>query len=205
MTFKFKLVILIFVFSALFCPLGLISSAGEYVYYRAVPSRIYYAKLRGALTGQEEYDLSKEFTIDPSSIANYGLLCIAAAENDTIVGVYEMPSNSLISECRLNEMRKHFAKIPNGTLFKVVSNKILSVLLVGGNVAGRKLEPDLPEASVAQAFYTRSKGSFVGREFIFIVFDTLPLLSGEILGFSAFATSSYRVLGCVKPAPAMGM
>jgi len=169
LTFKFKLVILIiFVFSALFCPLGLISSADEYVYYGTVPSRIYYAKPRGALPGQGEYDLSKGFTIDPSSIADYGLLCIAAVENDTIVRVYEMPSNRLMSECRLNEMGKYFVKIPNGTLFKVVSNKILSVLLVGGNVAGRELEPSLPEAPVAQTFYTSTRGSFVGKEFIFI-------------------------------------
>ena len=63
---------------------------------------------------------------------------------------------------------KHFVKIPNGTLFKVVSNKILSVLLVGGNVAGRELEPNLPEAPVAQTFYTSTEGSFVGREFVFI-------------------------------------
>ena len=102
------------------------------------------------------------------------------------------------------EMRKHFAKIPNGTLFKVVSNKILSVLLVGGNVAGRKLEPDLPEASVAQAFYTRSKGSFVGREFIFIVFDTLPLLSGgdsRFFGLCGFIIPSF---GLCQASPCYG-
>jgi len=51
-----------------------------------------------ALPDQEEYDLSKGFTIDLSSIADHGLLCIAAVEDDTIVKVYETSSNRLISE-----------------------------------------------------------------------------------------------------------
>jgi hypothetical protein len=140
----------------------------EYVYYGAVPSRIYYAKPKEALPGQAEYDLSKGFEIDPSSVARYGLLCIAATRDGTTLRVYELPGNELISEAELDEMEKHFVKLPNGTIFKVVSNKIVSVMLIGGNIGGKDLKPDLPEAPTAQTFYTSTDGSYVGKEFIFI-------------------------------------
>ena len=60
-------------------------SAEEYTYYGVVPERIYYARPKAALPGPLEYDLSKGFIIDPSSVAHYGLLCIIAARPETAV------------------------------------------------------------------------------------------------------------------------
>jgi len=161
---------LLFIYS-LFLLFALVSpacSAEEYTYYGVVPERIYYARPKAALPGQSEYDLSKGFIIDPSSVAHYGLLCIIAARPETTVKVYTLPDNLLVSEATLGSMEKHFVKLPNGTIFKVVSNHAVSVILLGGNIGGEELEPNSAEAPTPQTFYTATDGSCIGKEFVIL-------------------------------------
>jgi hypothetical protein len=106
------------------------------------------------------------------------LLAIVAGENDTNVAVYNLTLNSWMQvwSGSLNSMEKQLLLLDNGTTFKVVSDKIVSVLLLNYQ--------ELPSASAANGpvpgtFYTDVNGSYVGKEFVLIASTQTYFYSGE--------------------------
>ncbi len=93
---------------------------------------------------------------------------IVACDNGTELTVYRLPNHEVLKTASLKMMDKLFVKLQNGTFFKVVSNKPLSVTLIGGKIGGRDLDPKSPFSFVPNSFYTSVDGGFIGREFIFI-------------------------------------
>jgi len=105
-------------------------STEEYVYYGVIPGRIRFARKSVAATGY--------FEILPESIAKSALLCVASSRDNTHVKVYVLPDEALAYEDTLNAMEKRFFSLPNGTFFKVVSDKIVTVEIFGWGLLTQK-------------------------------------------------------------------
>jgi hypothetical protein len=136
----------------------------EYVYYGVVPGRIRYAEPREESGGV--INMTAGFEINPDSVASYALISLLAAKDDTNVEVYTFEDDKWASEAELNlnMMEKHFISLPNGTIFKVGSNHLMSVMLLGeGN-------PNISKGSgpIPATFYTSTDGCYVGKEFVFV-------------------------------------
>jgi hypothetical protein len=131
----------------------------DYTYYGVVPSKIY----RYNLT--DINDRNSVWRLDTGSTGNSSLIAISAAEDDTNIEVYDLTLDRLVSEVTINSMEKHFVLLSNGTVFKVVSDKQVSVLLLNyhsiPNATAR--EGPLPRGS-----YLSTDGMYVGKEFVFM-------------------------------------
>jgi len=138
----------------------LLTPQTEYVYYGVVPERTYqYIPI-------EETDLSRGWRLIPSSIADRGYISILALQDGTQVRVYTLPGKELVYETTLNSMQKHYVALRNGTMFKIVSNKLVSVLLISPPPKGGVPGVNATEGPIATGFYTSVEGSYVGREFV---------------------------------------
>ena len=156
-----------------------VSCSEEYVYYGVVPGKIQYAvpshPVHGAILP------GAGFEIDPRFNASSALVSIVALQDDTDVRVYTLPDNTLAAEDSLNTMEKQFVRLPNGTGFKVISNHLVTVMLLGGNVGGEELDPSMKEGPTPATFYTSTDGTYVGKEFIFVACQGLRFLPYRIL------------------------
>jgi hypothetical protein len=111
-------------------------------------------------------------------VATKSLLAVVAAEDDTNVAVYNLTLGSWtqVWAGSLNSMKKQLVLLDNGTTFKVVSDKIVSVLLLNYQI--------FPSAGVTQGptpqtFYPDISGSYVGKEFVLMASEN-P--TGEVKG-----------------------
>jgi len=138
----------------------LIEPQNQYVYYGVVPERIY------RYIPVELTDLSKGWYIDPATLGACGYLSILAPQDNTHVRIYTLPDKRLISEFSLNAMEKRYVSLPNGTMFKIVSDKIISVLLISPPPRGGIPGVNATEGPIATGFYTSVEGSYVGKEFL---------------------------------------
>ena len=141
-----------------------VQCADEYTYYGVVPSRIWYARPKKSMPGAAELDVSSGFEIDPLSVAKFALISIVATKDNTDVKVYTLNDGKLVSSVELNTMQKHFVTLPNGTIFKIVSNNVVSVMLVGGNIGGADLDPNKGVGPGAATFVTSVDGIYVGKQ-----------------------------------------
>lgn len=142
----------------------------EYVYYGVIPGRIYqYIPI-------EETDLSRGWYILPASVADHGYISILALQDSTVARVYTLPDKKLVSEVMLNRMQKQYIRLPNGTMFKIVSNKLVSVIIISPPARGIP-GVNATEGPIVTGFYTSIEGAYVGKEFIIDA-------SQALLGFS---------------------
>jgi hypothetical protein len=155
------------------------SRSEEYTYYGVVPGRIHYAVPKHYTFGS--LIRGGAFEIDPPSVAGSALVSIVAHQDDTEVEVHTLEDNRLVAEATLNTMEKEFVRLPNGTKFKVVSNHLVTVMLLGGNVGGEELDPSMREGPTPATFYTSTDGTYVGKEFIFVACQGLMFLPYRIL------------------------
>ncbi|MEM2129870.1 MAG: hypothetical protein QXZ70_04650 [Candidatus Bathyarchaeia archaeon] len=145
----------------------------EYTYYGVVPSKIFRYVLIDAnnLTSgwRIGFDNTTLMTGSPGYndmlIATKSLLVIVAAENDTNVEVYNLTTGDLILKSHINSLEKKFVLLTNGTFFKVVSDKHVSVLLLNYQYFP---PDDVSEGPTPQTFYTSTDGLYVGKEFVFM-------------------------------------
>jgi len=160
------------------------SSAEEYTYYGAIPGPIRYKapvrELHGAIDPTAGWRLESE--------ANSSLITIIAFEDNTDVKVYTLPDNTLESETTLNAMEKHFVELPNGTIFKVVTNKLASVMLLD---TGMPNETTF-EGPVPATYYISTDGSYIGKEFIFIASQGLSGTPYRILALEDSKVTVYK-------------
>jgi hypothetical protein len=153
-----------------------LGSPDEYSYYGVVPSKIFLYLLNDANIFTSGWVLGSNSSrtgspgLNGKTVATKALLAIVAAENDTNVKVYDLMFNSLISENHIDSMEKHLVLLANGTVFKVVSNKQVSVLLLNyQNVpVGAVTEGPLP-----YTFYTDVNGLYVGKEFFLMASEQI--------------------------------
>jgi hypothetical protein len=152
----------------------------NYTYYGVVPAEIYRYILNDWNAGGDNawMNLSSGWTLGPEAanllggslaqngfmIATKSLLAIVAYADDTNVEVYDLKTSIRISQGNLNSMGKLLFLLDNGTHFKVVSDKMVSVELLNyqqiplSNVTG----------PVPSTFYTSVDGLYVGKKFVFM-------------------------------------
>ena len=134
-------------------------AAEEYVYYGVVPAKIWQYNLTDA------DDVNSGWRLDTETPDNSSLVAIVASGDNTNVKVYSLEGNELLSEAELDSMQKHLVSLPNGTIFKVVSDSLVSVMLMGyeGIPAANASEGPTPNT-----FHASTDGAYVGKEFVFM-------------------------------------
>jgi len=148
---------------------------GEYTYYGVVPSRIYVCEPKHRLHGA--IDITAGFKIDPMSLRKTALLAIAGFNDDTNVRLYILKNKEwkLETEFTINRMEKKFYLLPNGTIFKVVTNNLALVLLLSSLPSESLPTPKDDKGPLPMAYYYSTEGSYIGKEFII-------LASQDVLG-----------------------
>jgi hypothetical protein len=170
--------------------------APDYTYYGVVPSKIFLYLLIDAnnFTSGWVMGTNSSRTGSPSlngkTLATKALLVIVAAENDTHVRVYDLADGSLLSEKTIDSMEKHLVLLANGTEFKVVSDKQVSVLLLNYQI--------MPAAGVTEgplpyAFYTDVNGLYVGKEFLLMASEQTMYTNNKFYTIFALEKSSVTV------------
>jgi hypothetical protein len=137
-----------------------VASVDEYTYYGAIPSKIY------QYVDVDTSNLSRGYGLDALTVRTRVLIAITATKNDTHVRVYSLNNGSLVSEVNLDAMKKHFAFFPNASIFKVVTDKYASVMLL----SYQEIPVPSPDAlgPVPTTFHAGTDGVYVGKEFIFM-------------------------------------
>jgi len=138
---------------------GLVSaSPEEYTYYGYVPREIW--ALEAAVTAGQDII---EYRIDQGSVMNRALVVILGNHEGTSVRVYELPLKALREEFTVNKLERVDMELPNGTFFKVVSSKPVTVIL-------------MEHGGFTTTFFTSTSGGYVGDEFVFMALQgsTLP-------------------------------
>ncbi len=143
----------------LFVHINLTSGNPDFTYYGVVPSKIYSYNLTDTM------DLNSGWRLDTGSVGNASLLVIVAAKDGTHVKVRDLTLGKIVDEFDINSMEKHYVLLANGTIFKVVSNNQVSVMLLNYHSipAATALEFTLPFG-----FYMSTDGLYVGKEFVII-------------------------------------
>jgi hypothetical protein len=137
----------------------------EYTYYGVVPANNYQYNLTDPDDRNSEWIPYTRYGV---AVFRLGLLTITAGRDNTNVKVYNLTIDELVAQDQLNSMENLYVLLSNGTVFKVVSDQPVSVLLL--NYQG------MPDASATEGllslivnpstFYTSTDGLFVGREFV---------------------------------------
>ncbi|MFB0504442.1 MAG: hypothetical protein ACETWE_11460 [Candidatus Bathyarchaeia archaeon] len=152
------------------------ATQSSYTYYGFVPSRIYCFNPNdaypndplGALTRRPPHNASE---ID--HVREYGVLLITGNHDNTRCQLYRLPEKQLLEEFSLDKLELKAATLPNGTFFKLVSDKFVTVVLKGGAFINRVIA-DTYNADVS-TYYPSVDGGYVGKEFIF------PATLGRVL------------------------
>jgi len=121
--------------------------------------------------------------------AREALIVLVGLEDDTIVRIYYLGRDKLISEVRLDRLEKRFVVISNGTMFKLVSDHLVSVTFL----AGRELpDPKSDKGPVVIGFLTSTSGNYVGKEFIFVTSQRLTGAPYRILALEDSKITIFR-------------
>jgi hypothetical protein len=103
----------------------------------------------------------------PSAIPNYGTLFLVGNHDETRCRVYILPEGKLVEDFTLNMYETWAINLPNGTLFKIQSDKHVTVIIKGRAQLGNY------KSDVTTAFPS-VEGTYIGKEFIF------PTITGAI-------------------------
>ncbi|RLE37426.1 hypothetical protein DRJ17_06635 [Candidatus Woesearchaeota archaeon] len=160
-------------------PIALITtrSQGEYVYYGYVPPSTDIGNIDELINGE-----IRNYTPPPGT----ALLDIIGTEDNTRVSVIDISTGEEIASVTVNSMEKRTVFIPYGTYFKIISNKRIAAMLMGG---------DSLETS---GFYPSTEGGFIGTDFVFIPFTVsdsyIPTRMGYNLLIMGLAKTKFKVL-----------
>ncbi len=154
----------------------------SYEYYGYVPSRIWGLE---SLPGSVWF----QFRINSNSVLDRALLVFIGNHDETNVAVYTWPKRSLVESFAINELEKMTVRLPNGTFFKAVSDKPVTLILM----AGKTMEAG---DNWASTFFTSAEGGYVGKEFIFMAVQAsrMPYVSGFPLRVFALEDSHIAVV-----------
>jgi len=163
----------------------------NYTYYGVVPEKIYRYILGDWNAGASSAwtDLSSGWILGPEGanllggslakdgymVATSALLSIAAGEDGTDYEVYNIVNGSLLYSGHLNNMEKDLMLLANGTQFKVVSNNIVSVLLLNYQELPAATAADAP---IPRTFYEDVNGLYVGKKFVLMASEQQGQVSG---------------------------
>jgi len=145
-------------FSAAVVPLSAFVHAAdaEYTYYGWIPRDIWDM----AIAVMAGHDVG-EWMLDVDSVRTYATAVVIGNHDSTSVRVYTLPDKSLVKEFTVNKLENVQVRLSNGTFFKAVSNKPVTVMLMGG----RNVEAG---THLTTTFLTSTDGSYAGKEFILL-------------------------------------
>jgi len=129
-------------------PLGKAQGEAEYAYYGRVPTDLYPNMTTASL----------------HLIGNHP---------GTRVRVYSLPDKALLREFTVNPMERQVVQLPNGSFFKVASDKPVTTMLIGGSWEVN-VTATVPGATT---FHPSVDGGYVGKGFIF---TTVEVVSTEL-------------------------
>ena len=135
----------------------------EYTYYGVIPNKI----CQYVLNDTSHPELGYIFEQDVDTVRTKILVSITATRNNTKVRVYNMNNNSLVSQTYLNVMQKLFVLFPTGSMFKVVTDKYASVMLLNFPNIPPNSSPNVRDP-MPNTFQASINGTYVGKEFIFM-------------------------------------
>jgi len=165
----------------------------DYTYYGVVPSKIYEYILNDMNDPNSGWSLDNGTIVTASpllngmTVATKALLAMAASEDGTTYEVDDLTSDTILAQGTLASMEKILVLVDNGTIFKVVSNNQVSVLLLNyqtSPAAGATEGPTL------HTFYTDVNGLYVGTEFV--------LMASSFSYFSVNQNGFYTILAVEK-------
>ena len=170
----------------------------NYTYYGVVPSKIYRYTLpvgndlnSGWSLGTDDTTLlSGAVSLNGHLIATKSLLVIAAYEDDTNVEVRDLTLGTVRAQATLASMEKKLVLLSNGTRFEVVSDKMVSVLLLN-----YQQEPaaNVSEGPLPHTFYTSVDGTYVGKEFVFMASEQTNVIPSAVYIILALEKSTVTV------------
>jgi len=131
------------------------SAEDEHVYYGYVPREIW--AVEGETRGGEDW---LSYRIDPESVRTYASVSIIGNQDGTRATVYTLLDRNLVREVTVDKMEEAVVSLPNGSFFKVVTDKPATVILMGG--AGMERGE-----AYTTSWCPSVGGGYVGKEFIF--------------------------------------
>lgn len=126
---------------------------------RAQGSSTYYGHVPADLWSLDEIVIGQDvvgYSIAEGSIRTNAVLLIVGDADGTSVQVYTLPDGRLLTEFQVDQLENETVFVPNGTFFKVVSDKPVQVEYLGTS-SGEQL---------TTTFFTSTTGGYVGKEFI---------------------------------------
>ncbi len=169
----FSLTVILTTFSTFAC-VNLTKGIDEnYTYYGVVPAKIWRYILNdgnnrtsGWILGFDNMTLTTGSPgLNGRLVATKSLLAIVASEDGTNVEVYNLATSQRISSGSIDSMEKLLVLLDNGTAFKVVSDKQVSVLLLNYQ---HLPADDVTEGPTPATYYTSTDGLYVGKKFVFM-------------------------------------
>jgi hypothetical protein len=170
----------------------------DYTYYGVVPAEIHRYILADWSDFQYAWEnLSSGWILGPDTstllsgsiaqnglmVATKSLLAIVAYEDGTNVEVYDLVTSIRVSQGNLNSMGKLLVLLDNGTHFKVVSDKMVSVELLNYQQIPSS---DVSAGPLIHAYYTSVNGLYVDKEFVLMASEQVGLYTEK--GYGAFYT-----------------
>jgi hypothetical protein len=169
----------------------------NYTYYGVVPSKIYVYVLddvnnltSGWILGNDTFLNTGSPFLNGYMVAVKSLIAVVAAEDDTNVQVNDLTFNRSVFTGQIDSMEKHLVLLDNGTTFKVVSDKQVSVLLLNYQ---NMPAADVTEGPPPQTFYTSVDGLYVGKEFVFMASEQIALVPNKFFTILALEPATVTV------------
>ena len=168
----------------------------DYTYYGVVPSNIYLYLLNDPYNFTSGWVMGTNGSrtgspgLDGKTVATKALLAIVASEDNTHVQVYDLAEDTPLSDRIISSMEKDLVLLANGTEFKVVSDKQVSVLLLNYQTmpATTATEGPLP-----YTFYTDVNGLYVGKEFVLMASEQVFYTENKFYTVYAVEASTVTV------------
>jgi len=95
----------------------------------------------------------------------FGSLHLIGNHDDTKVKVYSLPDKSLLREFTANLLERQVVELSNGSFFKVVSDKPVTAMLIGGNWEN--------VTAGVSTFHPSVEGGYVGKDFVLTTVESL--------------------------------
>jgi hypothetical protein len=172
----------------------------EYTYYGVVPSKIYRYYLNDYSNPDSGYIIANSSSttmgsplLNGAAVAMKSLLAVVASEDSTNVKVYDLTLGKEY-DTQLNSMQKYLGLLDNGTHFKVVADKQVSVLLL--NYQHLPTE-DVAEGPIPRTFYTDVNGLYVGKQFVLMSLRFLSSADYTVLAVEKAAVTVTKDDGTV--------
>ena len=137
----------------------------KYTYYGKIPEKLWRYDYTASVGWRLGYIGNVYYGAGPVSAF---LLALGAIEDATQIEVHSLTDKSLLFKSTLNRFEKRYMLLPNGTVFKVVSNKPVNVLLLN-----QQSPPNATVGPVPHAFYPAVDGSYVGKRFVILASSDL--------------------------------